>query len=350
MADENFINKYSELVNFFKAVTELMIANDKFYGIVYDLPDPTNKESYYLSSEDEQLENSYLRFYNIRKRLYLVAERTFEKYNAYLEEDKYQTLSSVINDILNTLLPILNQQNMADIYPSRNELLTKSGIWKKELGSVKDTIADDLRFLTNKQSDQPKKDLDTDSQTVSDLRNTAGARILDPAMATISTKKKVVDDIELRTKEVVDKISLLKYVNKAFDSISDSKLLENVHSNIESFVDKFPNWLKVVVRGPSSVTRVTTEDEQIAKKSVQSILLNYNVRSSEPISEDQKKILDHWRKVVRKRFGDYPFCDEASEKVDGEWVLKDDASYKILLERSKKKLLEKLGSSLPRNQ
>lgn len=343
MPDKQFYDEYNRLLKFFRDINRLLELNDRFRGILNDLPDPSQKKTFYLDSDNELTEEDYRFYYAIRRRLYRKTSKIFEDYNDLLERDRYSILLSTLTHMLDTLEPIINTMNFSQIYGMRNELIEASETWLQGMEEAKDAVADNQRELVNAESGVEKQNPDTDSQTVSDLRSAAAARIRDAAMQTVSQSVTPQQIIEERLREITEKISTFRQLDRALQNLVDSAFMQRVANQY----DKAPNWLKSVLSGTASVTGLTPEDYRVGKFTIQNLILRRDIRESGVFEEDLNKISAYWRKRVRKRYGEnVPFCDE--EWVEGKgWVPRDEASDQEVIIDAKIKLLKRFLKQVP---
>lgn len=343
MPDKKFYDKYNRLLGFFRDINRLLELNDRFSGILNELPNPSQKETFYLESDNELTDESYRFYYAVRHRLYRKATKILEEYNDYLEKDRYTALLSVLTHMLDTLEPIINTRNMVQIYAVRNELIEASSIWLEGMERAKDAVADNQRELVNSVSGVQKQDPETDSQTVSDLRSTAAARVKDAAMQTVSQNITPQQIIEERLREITEKLSTFRQLDRALQIFTDSSFMQRIITRFENA----PNWLKATLGGTASVTGLTPSDYVVGKFTLQNLFLRRKIRESGVFGEDTDKINAYWRKRVRKRYGEnVPFCDE--EWVEGKgWVLEEEASDQKIIIEARSKLLKKFLKQVP---
>lgn len=343
MPDKEFYDEYNRLLRFFRDINRLLELNDRFRGILNELPDPTQDKTFYLASDDELTEERYRFYYAIRRRLYRKTSKIFEDYNDFLQEDRYGVLLNVLTHMLDTLEPIINTMNISQIYGMRNELIEASETWLQGMEEAKDQVINSQRELVISESGIQKQNPNTDSQTVSDLRNTAAARIRDAAMQTVSQDVTPQQIIEERLRQITESISAFRQLDRALQNFTDSSFMQRVSNQF----DKAPNWLKSVLSGTASVTGLTPSDYKVGKFTIQNLLLRRTIRESGVFGEDLDKINAYWRKRVRKRYGEnVPFCDE--EWVAGRgWVLKDEAAAQEAIVGAQIKLLERFVRQVP---
>jgi hypothetical protein len=343
MPDKEFYDNYNRLLKFFRDINRLLELNDRFRGILSDIPDPSQEKTFYLNSDNELTEERYRFYYAIRRRLYRKTSNIFEEYNDFLEESRYGVLLSVLTHMLDTLEPIINTMNISQIYGMRNELIEASETWLQGMEEAKDAVAENQRELVIAESGVQKQNPETDSQSVSELRNTAAARVKDAAMQTVSQDVTPQQIIEERLSEITEKISVFRQLDRALQNFTDSDFMQRVSNRF----DKAPNWLKSTLNGTLSVTGLTSNDYRVGKFTLQNLMLKRKIRESGVFGEDLDKINAYWRKRVRKRYGEnVPFCDE--EWVEGEgWVIREEAAAKEAIVDAQIKLLERFLRQVP---
>lgn len=358
-----WLESYNNKLNLYKDVNRLLELNDRYNDVLEDIPNPKNSQSVYLDSETQDTQKNYKNFYFIRFRLNRKASKILEnekyglnsKIAAELTEPEFK-LSVILENIINTTeKQIESGKYIRYIQPNRNQLIDATTQWAEDLEGIKDGLGDIIRKSVISESGDTKKNPDIDSQTTSELRSTAAARIKDKALQSISRDLKVSQIIKDRLNQIAEHVNLLGrldvLIKKVGDSdfvqgISDSNFVQSVGSS-KTF-NVATNAIKFIFGGPSAVKGQTlsTTDKVYSNFLKNYSTLKYTIKLSEVASDDLDKVDSFWREKVRRRYGrDVPFCDEGRDS-SGKWVPVIDRERRDRILAAQKKLLDKLNKSL----
>lgn len=334
---QEFIEEYNRYLSFLRETNTVLEIMDRYVELLEDLPDSKEVYKYELSSEEELIQTKYSTFYFVKRRFLKRANNVLQNYSDILELSLYDFGKTTLEIIVSTLSDIIDTRNMSMLYGLRPTLLEQAVRWIDGLEDLKDTIAEDLRNKVYKETQQDRSDNTIDSKEASGLLSTARSRIMESVMETIKTDANLRRVREDERQRRLTRISNLLYAKSAFDFLFNKDNLENVGRSFNRWA---PRWLRFIAGTETSVSGITDEDKYIAKFSLENLMLKREMKRYDADSTDLTSVSDFWRKKVRKRFGDFPFCDEKPTKIEGKWVVKEDADTQELLEDAKSKLLK----------
>jgi hypothetical protein len=138
------------------------------------------------------------------------------------------------------------------------------------------------------------------------------------------------------------------------DILTDPKKLPDVANKLINGVNAVADWFKkYIAPDPSAGTIATssglttsTDQEKRLKFTLSNLLLGKDlVKTYEASEQTQDYIQKYWRERTRKKFGNFPFCDETL--VNGQWVPTNEAESQLAVNIAKQQILLKMLKEKP---
>jgi hypothetical protein len=355
-SSNTFIESYNHLKDMLLGCQKILNLIDEFNNF---LKSPVATNQVVPEYKESVITGEYKNMYGIRKSL-------FNAVNNYIGE-YYNDLKTKYNDAYNILLEIGYEFMIVTSYKTMESLTEVNSLWRINNSAVsyveffpyknfdgnlskflRDPLINEIKKISVADSEEKKSggvtkqaNIVTTNVKASQLYMASQSRIVDPATQswTVKTRAKDIHDrseahLKAKKQEHVEQKEILH-------KLADGKYLSDFVNNLEG---KAPTFLKSVYNAPNNLTSLLSD--KISKYVLKNLVQHPTVSISDDKDPQGKELKSVLREQTRKKFGDNRFCDEAEQKVNGKWVLKDEAKSLKQLENARMTLRNKILKSM----
>jgi ribosomal protein L44E len=356
-SSKNFIDTYNYTVGMYQECQKIINLIDDFSNLFKRFSTPGQVVPDYKSSN---ITVEYKDMYKIRKALN-------KSVNEYL--DNYvNDLNAKYKDAYNILIQMKFQFNIVVNYKEMKSLTEPNPLWVVNnvivsyatyfpsqnydimlAVTLKDPLMSEIKKLSNADSDEKKSgeatklaNIVTTNTQASQLYTASQSRIVDPVTQRYTTKLRA-EDIH-KASEAFVKTKKIEHVEQkdVLSKLANGQYLSDLVNNLES---KTPGFLKSSYNAPNNITALLSD--KTAKYALRNLVGHSIVTVSDTKDPQGKELKSIMRERTRKKFGENSrFCDENKDKVNGKWVLTDEAKSLMQLENSRKALRNKILKSI----
>ena len=324
---------YNNLKSFKNDTTVLISTIDRFIVFLKNIP---NQNDVMTDTQKLQISNNYKNFYVINTNLINQDNSILFNYSDVAK--LYSIDMSSIVGLSKTIQPLLNVDSYTKIMSQSSTLITYfTNIRPIIITSILTPINQQIRVLSNNDVGQTT----TDSKQPSNTNSTFLYNSSKTQMTTVTAST----NISNRTRELTrqqDAKKIAQYVQDwtSLKPITDA--LTNPGNLVSILVNttvSVSDWINKNIFQNKTVNDL----EKKVNFLFSSLVTGQNiVKANDPTTQATVDIQSMWREKARKKFGNFPFCDEYPTQVNGKWVLKNEAASVTAINIAKKQILLKM--------
>ncbi len=342
--DQATTTEYTNLIDFKNDTTILLIRLDQYISFLNSIP---NQSDAIVDTQKTLISINYKNFYVINNNTITLVTSMLSDYTD--TANLYGIDISILKTLSNTVQPLSNVDSYPKVTSQKASLITTFTTVKTTIiTAILNPINQQIRVLTG--NDVGKTNIDGKqplNKNSTFLYKSSHAQYVNPVASTnvspINVNIVRQQDAQKLTQYIKDWINLKPLT----DLLTNPTSLGGLVNSLVTSTTTVASWINQNILQSSSVTAT----EKQSNFFFSNLLTGKGiVKAQDPTTQSNADQQAMWREQARKRFGNFPFCDEYPTQINGKWVVKDAAASQTAINIAKKQLLLKMLKQKPYSQ